>query len=215
MSKAEKDIKEIFHELYSYNELFGKHTTNKSLQKKLERFRDNMAVDFYNIEWKNNDQVKEFLDRYIYVSSNLDNLYKADDISIGVVEGTSKRNTTRHLLRGEQQYFRAITDKILAGKKLTEEQLKNINYHLLYTFKQVKCLDDCYKIEQSSNVPDEIYKALYEWVIFLSRGLVKVKRCEECGRLYIPTARGHDQKYCKNSCKMKSFRRLNKKIVTR
>lgn len=206
MSKPKKDIKEIFHELYSYKQ-FGKHTTNKSLQKKIEKFRNQMAVDFYNLDRKNDDQIEKFSDKYVYKSPTATE-------RIGPPEDPKAKTwaeiTTRDLLKHEQHKFKITTNKAITGRieDITESELERINYYIFHTFKLVERIDH-YKIQQSYFTSCEIYKGLYEWVILVSQGRVDVGRCEaeDCEKIFVKNNPGSEQLYCSKACKMREYRR--------
>ena len=58
------NIKETFYDLYNdIKEGRYRYTTNQSLQKELERFRDNMAVDFYNLQLEFGNQKHGLVNR--------------------------------------------------------------------------------------------------------------------------------------------------------
>ena len=61
--KQKRDLKTIFFDIYN-DKQFGQHTTNVSLQKRLERFRNQLSVDFYNLE-REDEQIREFADKYM------------------------------------------------------------------------------------------------------------------------------------------------------
>ena len=219
------NIKETFYDLYNdIKEGRYRYTTNQSLQKELERFRDNMAVDFYNLQLEFGDQkhglinrrdvkrckpqIKDFKDRYfLWDVTNKDFDFKTESlISFLAID----------------EYlgmFRTITDKVIAKEKLTDDELQIINYWL------------CGKIEQGGNdssgyVLKKNYvafqnfgmiRALYEWVFLVSRGLADVGRCQAggCNKLFIPYKPGAiEQIYCSKACKMREYRRRQKEIVT-
>lgn len=219
------DIKEIFYDLYrDIEEGRYRYTTNQSLQKELERFRDNMAVDFYNLQLEFGDQkhglrnrrsvkrcksqIKDFENRYLLWSvANKDFDSKIDSLIffLGIDEYLGM--------------FRTITDKVIAKEKLTDDELQIINNWL------------CGKIEQGGNNSSGyvlrknyvafqnfgMIRALYEWVFLVSRGLSHVGRCqaEECNKLFIPYKPGAiEQIYCSKACKMREYRRRQKGNVT-
>ena len=121
------NIKEIFYDLYNdIKEGRYRYTTNQSLQKELERFRDNMAVDFYNLQLEFGDQkhglinrrdvkrckpqITDFKYRYLlWDVTNKDFDFKTESlISFLAID----------------EYlgmFRTITDKVIAKEKLTDD----------------------------------------------------------------------------------------------
>jgi hypothetical protein len=218
MSKSEKDIKEIFHEMYDYKQ-FGKHTTNQSLQKKIERHRNQLCVDFYNLDPKDTKQIEAFSDKYVHIP---DILIARFGNSTGVhfdapetpLDITRAVSTTRGLIRHEQRDFRVITDKILAGnvKEITKEELEHINYSIFHTFKLGDI--DNYQLRQSFHEPCEIYTSLYEWVILVAHRQVDVDRCaaEDCDHLFIPYKSGNRQIFCSSRCRVRQHNK-NKYIT--
>jgi len=221
----DESIKETFYDLYNdIKEGRYRYTTNQSLQRDLEHFRDNMAVDFYNLQLEFGDQkhglinrrdmkrykplVKAFKDRYLLWSvTNKDfNLKTESLISFLAID----------------EYlgmFKTITDKVIEKEKLTDHELHIINYWL------------CGKIEQDGNESSGyilkknyvafqsfgMIRALYEWIFLVSRGLADVRRCQAggCNKLFIPYKPGAiEQIYCSKACKMREYRRRQKRYVT-
>jgi hypothetical protein len=237
------DIRKKFYELY--NDIDRTAGLSKAKRKRLEDFRNQMSVDYYNLKadfnfndettfWKilHDDQINAFKDKYI--------LYKGRKQKI-VFSHLSPESETEiedssffmYELIKEHKNYKKIVDKIINGKSISEEEKTHIEkkfYGKLYLFESQPRFEgeqgvQVYVSQSKSytgqsrilNVPtqgnDGIYRALYEFIIILSRKLINVKQCKEptCKNLYIPTARGHDQKYCSNVCKMRSYRRHNKK----
>ena len=210
-----------------YNDIDRTAGLPQAKKKRLERFRNQMVVDFYNLQFKdansemtikeiieqNKEPIKVFRDKYI--------LYKGIEI-IEMMFGKTVEKTylesSDHFMCNliiDHKTFKTIVDKVIDVKEITTEEILHIQKKFYGTI-------ELFNIEESYILFNTFYtknlgvfRALYEFVILLSCKTINVKRCEEptCKRLYIPTARGHDQKYCKNSCKMKSFRRLNKKVL--
>lgn len=231
MSKA-KDNKliEEFYKLYSDIDRTAGLTQAK--KKRLERFRNEMAVDFYNIS--DDNDVSEFSKKYQYSNIPMPNMKVTfgECQTLGMIEELKiiteeKYEIGEHeillnridqdnyyeILLKNQEIFITIVDKVIEGQKLSKDELAYIQEKFFGLIIQSRLDSGCYQLNHTTFFPLASFwvlnRALYEWVLLLSRGLVSINRCKEptCKRLYIPTARGHDQKYCKNSCKMKSFRK--------
>ncbi len=220
-------LKAIFYEQYK---MFGQHTTNKSLQRKLETLRNNMAVDFYNLKY-DKKAISEFANKYAIDNQRLKTDHSDCGIGESFITGFIDTGGDRLIMdaftgksnHDEQKTFRRIVDKIMSNEKLTQSELDHISMQYLGKVEQYQIGNSTEAHHWQLGVDSQlislknycIIKAIYEWVILLTRGFVKINRCEEqtCKKLYIPTAKGREQKYCSNACKMKSFRRQNKKSL--
>ena len=223
MSKQKKDIKTIFYEQYK---MFGQYTTNKSLQKELEIIRNNIAVDFYNLKY-DKKAISEFADKYAIDNQRL----KTDhsDYSMGEMFIKGFIDTGGDVLimdaftgksnHNEQKKFRKIVDKIIENEKLEQSELNHISRQYLGKVEQYpigKKVNDVEVHHWQLGVDSQlillknycIIKAIYEWVILLSRENIKVCRCKapECKKLFNPTPRGRNQRYCSNACKVRAYR---------
>lgn len=209
MRKAkDKDIKTIFYDLYNENIVFGQHTTNQSLQKKLDRFRDNMAVDFYNLvmESENNEQqIFEFMYKYL-----LSDKFGQTIEVFGKQTNRMVFDWKTLFLNGNLEMFNTITDKVIAKEELTQEELQVINNWLCGYISQNKKDSGGFILLKQYVVVWHfgMIKALYEWIVLVSQGQVDVSRCEApgCNKLFIPDKRGIKQIYCGATCKKRAFR---------
>jgi len=134
-----KGIKKKFYDLYN-DKLFGQHTTNQSLQKKLDRFRDNMAVDFYNLlldlqlgndgtltsdNWvKGKEKLIDYADKYVQWDQfgNESFEFFGDHVDSRVQFVLKCAMGSMYLLN-----FKYITDKVLANEILSEAELAHLN----------------------------------------------------------------------------------------
>jgi hypothetical protein len=215
--RLSKDIKEIFFDLYGKPNFLSIHITNQSLQKKMERFRDRLAVDFYNLKPEEKKQIKDFANKYLpdvwvyfqkvpiecLMNWNW-KLSRTDDFYSSIKD---------YMVDQGQKRFKEITDKVIAGSELTDNELKLVNRCVLNPFGQKSYFDpksdsDRYEIAQSYMTMTSIYaleKALYEWVILVSQRDVDVGWCRVCRKLFLKNNPGSEQIYCSNACKMKEY----------
>ena len=241
MSKQKKvDIKDEFYEIYS--DIDRTAGLPKAKKQRLERLRNQMAVDFYNLKEDDDNDISEFAEKYTYRNYQMPNdkgtlgeqwvrlmigelknrLYNKDkgyklkeheELLDDFKEDQLIRTVLKH-----HEMFKTIVDNIIDVKKIPPTQIayiKNKYYgQITQDFHEGR-----YRLHQTAVFPLAsswvLERALYEWVMLLSRGMINVNRCEEntCQKLYIPTAKGREQKYCSNACKMRSYRRQSKKVL--
>jgi hypothetical protein len=221
----DKGIMRTFYDLYN-EKIFGQHTTNQSLQKKLDRFRDNMAVDFYNLiletekdtelikgvwnraRWKNHKKmVIDYANKYLLYNQTGEKPYSffGDQVDHKVFEFMGFMENGLQL-----GLFKTITDKAISGLEFDENELKVIKNWLLGDFEQGKNNDGRFVLSRIYMPFNNfgMIRALYEWVYLVSSGAVDVKVCEAggCNKLFLPDGRGKEQIYCGATCKKRAFR---------
>lgn len=224
MSKAKdrEGLKKEFYDLYS--DTMRTAGLSEAKRKRLEKFRNEMAVDFYNLKIDSNtnyvgmtieqvfelykDQINIFRDKYI--------LYKGiEKLSMNITETITWKmeidpsDQFMCKLIIEHKDFKNIVDKAIERKEMTEGELSHIAKNFFGEINQYPSREGGKIILYTMKIKNDIlFRALYEWVMLVSQKLTDVKRCEapKCDKLFLPEPRGKEQKYCSETCKMRAFR---------
>ena len=188
-----KGIKKKFYDLYN-DKLFGQHTTNQSLQKKLDRFRDNMAVDFYNLlldlqlgndgtltsdNWvKGKEKLIDYADKYVQWDQfgNESFEFFGDHVDSRVQFVLKCAMGSMYLLN-----FKYITDKVLANEILSEAELAHLNKWVcgqitqrqIYDFSDVSVEKALKDISLIQGIPTDRYMLKKEYNRSENYGMVK------------------------------------------
>ena len=188
-----KGIKKTFYDQYN-DKLFGQHTTNQSLQKKLERFRNNMAVDFYNLlldlqlgndgtltsdNWvKCKEKLIDYADKYVqwdqFGNEPID--FFGDHVDSRVQFVLKCAMGSIYLLK-----FKTITDKVLASEMLSEAELAHLNKWVcgqitqrqIYDFSDVSVEKALKDISLIQGIPTDRYMLKKEYNRSENYGMVK------------------------------------------
>lgn len=207
--KTFDEEKRLFYISYNGSEWFGVHTTNNSLQKQIEKFRNRMAVEFFNLT--DEDDIKAFGAKYKYdytqdekrFNEKLYKLLESQDNSDLFI-------TTLH------KEFKGIVSKVLDKQDLSDAEIDTINEVLIDNkIIPIRIKEDEGKTTQMLfPVPKgswwALARALFEWVVLLSLGEVKLFRCKVCKKPVIPTPRGRNQMFCSPRCKTRFYRQSKK-----
>ena len=168
-----------------------------------------LAVTFYNAE--TDAQMVDFIKKIEDDPSDLVKaLWRMDGYDYDV-DGEDYTDKIQQL-KDSQKIFREMLDRVLAGDILDEKQIKYIGYILTPLIQYVSSSDGL--ILQELPFDTQNYVAtLYKFVIQVAnKNTILPKRCEVpgCNKLFIPTPRGRDQRYCGDACRMRDYRRRKK-----
>ena len=198
MSINIKEIRRGFYRLYS-NPVLSDNDISKPMQKKIAKFRNEMAVDFYNLTKKD---VPEFAKKYL-----------PDGVELFL-----DKPIEEYLFNDlGQSGFKIVLDQVLAGEHITDEGIKYIEHNLYGFIHQVWDQEaqrwhmEAYKPEQIS----QILRATCEFLYLLSNDEVEVGRCgaDDCAKIFVKNNPGSEQLYCSKACKMREYRRRQKVAI--
>jgi len=116
----------------------------------------------------------------------------------------------------EHEFFKTIADKVLVGEGLTKVQLDHVKKRFWGTMRQQEIENGKWILRHSSSWGNfGIHRALYDWVIKVSQGLIPIQRCEAkgCKTKEIFLSRGGTKRFCSNACKMRDWRRKQGKAA--
>jgi len=193
-----KEIRRGFYRLYS-NPVLSDNDISKPMQKKIAKFRNEMAVDFYNLTKKD---VPEFAKKYL-----------PDGVELFL-----DKPIEEYLFNDlGQSGFKIVLDQVLAGEHITDEGIKYIEHNLYGFIHQVWDQEaqrwhmEAYKPEQIS----QILRATCEFLYLLSNDEVEVGRCgaDDCTKIFVKNNPGSEQLYCSKTCKMREYRRRQKVAI--
>ena len=211
-------IMKKFADIYNDGQII-EHITNKSLRAKLVRLRNQMGVDFYNID-RESENFKNFASKYM-LNNQLITLVDEDgtertltwsmgEIHAGVMLGYDQETEEDKGLI----IFKSIVDKILNGTQLTKEEMNHVNTRYCGWVSQKQQENGKWILRRSFYFGPYgiIYRGIYDFVIQVSTGRINIARCEAqgCKRIFLPRSGGHTQRFCRNACKMRAYRRRQK-----
>ena len=196
MSNDVKEVRRAFYRLYS-NPVLCDNDILKPMQKKIAKFRNEMAIDFYNLTKKD---VPEFAKKYLPDGAELFLDIPIDDYLIN---------------RLGQSGFKIILDKILSGESVGEwlgSLTKNLLGFIQEDWDQEKQRYHLVVV-RPENI-SQILRATCEFLYLLSNDEVEVERCEAegCNKIFLPYKPGTKQKYCSTNCRVKSFKHKQKVV---
>jgi len=189
-----KEVRKAFYRLYS-NPVLCDNDILKPMQKKIAKFRNEMAIDFYNLTKKD---VPEFAKKYLPDGAELFLDIPIDDYLINRLGQSGFKRILDKILSGESvgEWLGSLTKNLLGFIQEDWDQEKQ-RYHLV--------------VVRPENI-SQILRATCEFLYLLSNDEVEVGRCgaEGCNRLFIPAVRGKAQLFCNNACRVREYRRKKK-----
>ena len=197
MSINIKEVRRAFYRLYS-NPVLCDNDILKPMQKKIAKFRNEMAIDFYNLTKKD---VPEFAKKYLPDGAELFLDIPIDDYLIN---------------RLGQSGFKIILDKILSGESVGEwlgSLTKNLLGFIQEDWDQEKQRYHLVVV-RPENI-SQILRATCEFLYLLSNDEVEVGRCgaDDCAKIFVKNNPGSEQLYCSKACKMREYRRRQKVAI--
>ena len=218
-------IMKEFADIYNDGQII-EHIPRKTLRAKLVRLRNQMGVDFYNID-REPENFKNFAGKYMLNNQPItlvDNdgtertlPWSMGEIDAGLMLGYEQRTEKNEGLI----IFKSIVDKILDGEKLTEKEVSHVNTRYCGKVSQRRQKNGKWILSRSFYFGPHgiIYRGIYDFVIQVSNGSIQVKKCRaplpykssECGRLFLPYPGGYEQQFCSKACRMRVYRRKKQK----
>ncbi|HIE44235.1 MAG TPA: CGNR zinc finger domain-containing protein, partial [Candidatus Omnitrophica bacterium] len=108
--------------------------------------------------------------------------------------------------------FQSITDRAIRGERPKEEDKSRIEK----AFSKIKVYEEQKNgrwmpiILQKEELPENLFDLLFQWVYYIWKGIIRVKRCEadKCNKIFIPYPNAPiEQKYCSDRCKNRMAKR--------
>jgi hypothetical protein len=204
---------------------FAMPELSRRKSKLLQLALDNLGVLYYNLDVSDKEQLDSFLDHHYEFYRRSQNIERIRD-ELGVdaeildeIEESRSRTLeslkelSRDFVRSDQPIYKAIIDKIMRREEFSKAELGHMLDRIAGTLSQCRQSsdDEGWWILRSYGI--EILHMIYEWVIDLTRGEVKFRRCalEECECIFIPGSGRYPKQYCSPAHRMKAFRRRKKK----
>lgn len=111
--------------------------------------------------------------------------------------------------------FKSITDRAIRGEKPKKEDKNKIEkaFSMIEVQEEQKNGRWMPIILRKEELPENLLNLLFQWVYYVWRGIIRVKRCEadKCNRIFIPYPNAPvEQRYCSDKCKYRMAQRRHR-----
>lgn len=177
-------------------------------QPKIPNVHVKAMVDFYNLAYAKDKEVREFIGNYLlevpFSKTGNPDMDKA--ITEGCIRDTMELYES---LRAELPVFQAIVDKVLLRKELSDTQIARLRETIGYSafIQAPDPFGEGWMLMLLNDRKSQFLKAVYSCVVGLSQSIVYVRRCrlEGCNKLFIPNRSGSEQIYCSTNHRKRAF----------